>query len=146
MSTRWPACATAQGAGAEFVILCDTNGGAVPWEIEEIAQRDHRLSGLGRRTALTAAGFGIHTHDDAGVGVADRAGRASAPVALSCRARVNGVGEGVGDSDLSAAVANLQLKLGVRCLEDDRRPAPDQASPASSPRRRMWRMTHDSLM
>ncbi len=103
--------AAAQEAGAEVVVLCDTNGGTMPWEIEACvaATRTH----LAGRTA-TPAGLGIHTHDDSGLAVAN----ALAAVRAGCtqvQGTINGIGERVGNCDLCTVIPNLQLKLGVRC-------------------------------
>ena len=107
--------AAAQEAGAEVVVLCDTNGGTMPWEIEACvaATRTH----LAGRTA-TPAGLGIHTHDDSGLAVAN----ALAAVRAGCtqvQGTINGIGERVGNCDLCTVIPNLQLKLGVRGLEDE---------------------------
>ncbi len=96
-------------AGADWLVLCDTNGGTMPWEVGEIV-RDAIAHAPG-------ASFGIHTHNDAGVGVAN----ALAAVRAGCtqvQGTVNGYGERVGNCDLITAVANLKLKLHDDCLSD----------------------------
>ncbi|MCL5994997.1 MAG: citramalate synthase [Chloroflexi bacterium] len=101
-------------AGADWLVLCDTNGGAMPWEVEEIVRTT--LSALG--TQYPALKFGIHTHNDAGVGVAN----ALAGVRAGCtqvQGTVNGYGERVGNCDILTTIANLQLKLGHTCLSDE---------------------------
>jgi len=112
--------AAAQGAGADVVVLCDTNGGSMPWEIEEIVRKTR--THLAERAYLAeqpgAAALGIHTHDDAGMAVAN----ALAAVRAGCaqvQGTLNGIGERVGNCNLCTVIPNLQLKLGVRCLEDD---------------------------
>ena len=66
-------------AGAEYVVLCDTNGGTLPWEVEEIVARSAAAPGRARRRARGSpdarADLGIHTHDDGGAGGGQRAGR-----------------------------------------------------------------------
>ena len=106
--------AAAQEAGADVVVLCDTNGGTMPWEIEEIVRKT--------RMHLTeqpgASALGIHTHDDAGMAAAN----ALAAVRAGCiqvQGTLNGIGERVGNCNLCTVIPNLQLKLGVRCLEDE---------------------------
>lgn len=106
--------AAAQEAGAEVVVLCDTNGGAMPWEVEETvhATRAHLATTGARRAQL-----GIHTHDDGGVAVAN----ALAAVRAGCtqvQGTVNGFGERVGNCNLCTVVPDLQLKLGLPCLDD----------------------------
>ncbi len=125
------ACVTAaQAAGAEAIVLCETNGGALPWEVEEVvrATREH-LAAAGDNPLqqplwpTVGAGsprpysLGIHTHDDSGLGVAN----ALAAVRAGCtqvQGTVNGFGERVGNCNLCTVVPDLQLKLGLRCLED----------------------------
>lgn len=124
------ACVTAaQAAGAEVVVLCDTNGGALPWEVEEIvrATREHLRAACGPiaqrslwptpEPAGRPAQLGIHTHDDGGLAVAN----ALAAVRAGCtqvQGTVNGFGERVGNCNLCTVVPDLQLKLGLRCVED----------------------------
>ncbi len=124
------ACATAaQAAGADVVVLCETNGGALPWEVEEIvpATRDHLRAACRRLDqqplwpesdqAIRPAQLGIHTHDDGGLAVAN----ALAAVRSGCtqmQGTVNGFGERVGNCNLCTVVPDLQIKLGLRCLED----------------------------
>jgi 2-isopropylmalate synthase len=101
-------------AGADYVVLCDTNGGALPWEVERIVAetRDYLIAAGGRRAPL-----GIHTHDDGGVGVAN----ALAAVQAGCtqvQGTINGYGERVGNCNLVSVIPNLQLKMGYTCLPD----------------------------
>ncbi|MCL4504450.1 MAG: citramalate synthase [Chloroflexi bacterium] len=96
-------------AGADWLVLCETNGGAMPWEVEQIVRETI--------AAAPGASFGIHTHNDAGVGVAN----ALAGVRAGCtqvQGTVNGYGERVGNCDLITAIANLKLKLRDDCLSD----------------------------
>ncbi len=108
-------CVTAaQGAGADAVVLCDTNGGTMSWEIEEIVRKTR--SHLAHQPG--AAALGIHTHDDAGMAVANTL----AAVRAGCtqvQGTLNGIGERVGNCNLCTVIPNLQLKMGVRCLADD---------------------------
>ena len=96
----------AQEAGASVLVLCDTNGGTMPEQIAEAvaAVKEH-----------TSVRLGIHTHNDAGVAVAN------ALAAIRCGAShaqgtINGFGERCGNMDLIPLVANLQLKYGLECL------------------------------
>ncbi|HEX2161040.1 MAG TPA: citramalate synthase [Thermoleophilaceae bacterium] len=99
-------------AGAENLTLCDTNGATLPGAISEAtAAVVQELGG--------AAQVGIHTHDDAGCGVANSL------VAVERGARlvqgtVNGYGERCGNANLLTILANLQLKLGYDCVEPGR--------------------------
>ncbi len=102
--------AGAEEAGAEALVLCDTNGGTLPDEVERIVSEVY---------AATDAQIGIHCHNDAGCAVANSlaAVRAGATQVQGC---VNGYGERAGNADLSAAIANLSLKLNVRTIDPDR--------------------------
>ena len=98
----------AQAGGATRLILCDTNGGAMPDWIDQAVRRVREQ--LGADVAL-----GIHTHNDAGVAVAN----ALTAVAAGCmhvQGTINGVGERCGNADLTTLAANLVLKLGMDCL------------------------------
>ncbi len=96
----------AMRGGAEIVVLCDTNGGTLPWQIEEIA------------SAVSAAinfPFGIHTHNDGECAVANTL--AAVRVGASqVQGTINGYGERCGNANLCAIIADLELKLGKRCL------------------------------
>ncbi len=99
--------------GASTVVLCDTNGGSLPHEIEAgvIAVRE-RLAGQPVR-------LGIHTHNDSGMAVANSviAVRAGADMV---QGTVNGYGERCGNADLTALVPILQVKMGRPCVPADR--------------------------
>ena len=101
----------ARDAGADWLVLCDTNGGTMPWEIEEIVRET--ISALS--TQHSALKFGIHTHNDAGLAVAN----ALAAVRAGCsqvQGVVNGYGERVGNCNLIDTIANLKLKLDDECV------------------------------
>src|SRR5688572_10816468 len=96
----------AQEGGASVLCLCDTNGGSLPELVEEAVERVRKE---------TSVKVGIHTHNDAGLAVANAlaAVRAGADHA---QGTMNGVGERCGNMDLTTLVANLQLKYHVDCL------------------------------
>ncbi len=97
--------AAAEG-GADVLVLCDTNGGSLPWEIAEItAQMGERF-----QTPL-----GVHTHDDGGNGVANTLSAVRAG-ATHVQGTVNGYGERVGNANLCTIIPNLQLKMGYACV------------------------------
>jgi 2-isopropylmalate synthase len=100
----------AADAGAENVTLCDTNGSSLPNQVADATARV--LEEL-------AVPVGIHTHEDAGCGVAN------ALVAVERGARLvqgtmNGYGERCGNANLVTILADLQLKLGYSCIEPER--------------------------
>ena len=96
---------TAAEAGAEVVVLCDTNGGMLPHWVTEIVQD----------VAATGARLGIHAHNDTGCAVANSmaAVKAGATHLQGC---INGYGERTGNADLITSVANLELKLGMKVI------------------------------
>jgi 2-isopropylmalate synthase len=102
---------TALEAGAETVVCCDTNGGTLPHDVASAMA--HVVSGVGGR----GAGIGIHTHDDAGCGVAN-ALAAVQQGATHVQGTVNGYGERCGNANLISIIPSLQLKLGYQCLTD----------------------------
>ncbi|MGD1059265.1 MAG: citramalate synthase [Solirubrobacteraceae bacterium] len=101
----------AAGAGAERLVLCDTNGGSLPPHI--------RTAFAVVSEALPGVALGIHTHDDSGCAVANTL------TAVECGATqvqgtVNGIGERTGNANLITIIADLQLKMGVQLLSPER--------------------------
>ncbi len=102
----------AEEAGAETLVLCDTNGGTLPYEVERIVE-----TVLGRFETQV----GVHFHNDSGCAVANSlAGVAMG--ATHVQGCVNGYGERAGNADLSAVVPDLSLKLRVSTIPDERLP------------------------
>ena len=102
--------AAAEEAGAEALVLCDTNGGSLPDDVGQ-AVADVR--------ARTTAQLGIHCHNDAGCAVANSLVAVQAGV-TQVQGCINGYGERAGNTDLSAAIPNLSLKLHIRTIPADR--------------------------
>jgi 2-isopropylmalate synthase len=116
-------------AGADVLVLCDTNGGSLPSEVAEIVRtvREHleprtknqepgstTVDGS-RFSVLRSPVLGIHTHNDGALAVAN----ALAAVQAGCthvQGTINGYGERCGNMDLIPLIANLQLKLGYSCV------------------------------
>ena len=96
-------------AGATTLVLCDTNGGTLPTELKAIVGRTVR--------EFPDVEVGIHTHNDAGCGVANALAAVEAG-ATHVQGTVNGVGERTGNCDLVTTIANLQLKMGLKVVED----------------------------
>jgi 2-isopropylmalate synthase len=136
--------AAAARGGADCVVLCDTNGGSLPWEVEEAVERAvERLQnpllvplpeGEGAGPLLStengtghplAAGerrgiaIGIHTHDDAGCGVANTLAAVRAG-AVQVQGTINGYGERVANANLCSIIPDLQLKMGYDCVPLER--------------------------
>lgn len=102
---------TAQEAGADCLVLCDTNGGSLPGGIERI------LRELGKDDRLKTP-LGIHVHNDSDCAVANSI------VAVECgvvqvQGTINGLGERCGNANLCSIIPDLQLKLGYDCLNED---------------------------
>ena len=102
---------TAAEAGATTLVLCDTNGGTLPTELKAVVGRTVR--------EFPEVEIGIHTHNDAGCGVANALAAVEAG-ATHVQGTVNGVGERCGNCDLVTTIANLQLKMGLKILDDER--------------------------
>ncbi len=98
-------------AGAEWLVLCDTNGGTLPHEISAIV-RDV-VGAIPQPVQL-----GIHTHNDSDTAVAN-ALAAVMEGARMVQGTINGYGERCGNANLCSLIPNLQLKLGYTCLQDN---------------------------
>jgi 2-isopropylmalate synthase len=96
----------AEKAGVDVIALCDTNGGSLPGEIA-------RITGAAR--AGLRARLGIHTHDDAGLGVAN-ALAALETGASHVQGTINGYGERTGNCNLTSLIPNVAFKLGKTCV------------------------------
>ncbi len=92
--------------GAETVVLCDTNGGTLPWDLERII-RDLKPA--------IAHPFGIHTHNDSECAVINSL-TAVREGAMQVQGTINGVGERCGNANLISIMADLELKMGYECL------------------------------
>ncbi len=98
----------AKDAGADLVILCDTNGGSLPGFVGEVT-----------RTAVAHLGssVGIHTHNDSGLGVANALAAVEAG-ASQVQGTINGYGERVGNCNLVSVIPTLQLKYNIPVVPD----------------------------
>jgi 2-isopropylmalate synthase len=97
-------------AGADWLILCETNGGKLPWQVEEITRE------VGGRIQ---ARLGVHCHNDSGCAVAN----SLAAVRSGCtqiQGTINGYGERVGNADLVTILPNLQLKMGHQIVAPEK--------------------------
>jgi 2-isopropylmalate synthase len=96
--------------GADWLVLCETNGGmALSWELEEIVRA------VGK--AFPGTKLGIHAHNDSGTAVANSLAAVRAG-ATQVQGTVNGIGERCGNADLVPILANLQLKMGLSVVPD----------------------------
>lgn len=100
---------TAHEAGAEVVVLCDTNGGMLPHQVEQV---------VADVIGATGARIGAHCHNDTGCAAANSVAAVRAG-ATHVQGTVNGYGERTGNADLVTVAANLQFKLGLEAMEVD---------------------------
>ncbi|MCH2411699.1 MAG: citramalate synthase, partial [Acidimicrobiales bacterium] len=97
-------------AGADCLVLCDTNGGSLPGRVEATVRAV---------VAHLDTPVGVHLHNDTGCGIANAlAGVAGG--ATHVQGTINGYGERVGNCDLVPIIANLSLKMGVETLPEGR--------------------------
>ncbi len=99
----------AQDAGADVIVLCDTNGGTMPYEVEKI-------TAMVRKEIKVP--LGIHTHNDADMAAANTI-MAVRMGATQVQGTINGYGERCGNANLCSVIPNLKLKLGVECIPDE---------------------------
>jgi 2-isopropylmalate synthase len=108
-------------AGAEWLVLCDTNGGTLPHEVTTIVQTVQAWVDQQSPAADldTLPRLGIHTHNDAGTAVANALAAVMEGAAM-VQGTINGYGERCGNANLCSVMPNLQLKLGKPCIPADR--------------------------
>jgi 2-isopropylmalate synthase len=94
----------AEKAGADCIVLCDTNGGRLPKEIAQVTA--FAISKLN-------CPVGIHTHNDCGFGVANAIAAVEAG-AMQVQGTINGYGERTGNCNLISVIPTLHLKMGLR--------------------------------
>jgi 2-isopropylmalate synthase len=99
-------------SGATHLVLCDTNGGSLPFEVQDIV-------GAVQRHVGNDIIIGIHCHDDTGCAVANSLAAVHSG-ARHVQGTLNGLGERTGNTNLTTVIPNLQLKLGYTCLPDGR--------------------------
>ena len=98
----------AEHAGADMIVLCDTNGGSLPSEVGRITVQ--------ARAKLQAA-IGIHTHNDIGLATANAIAAIEAG-ATQVQGTINGYGERTGNCNLTSTIPTLALKMEKRCLPE----------------------------
>ncbi|MDZ7956628.1 MAG: citramalate synthase [Aulosira sp. DedQUE10] len=113
-------------SGAEWLVLCDTNGGTLPHEITQIVQavishlsivicQEPMTNDKGQ---MTIPQIGIHTHNDCDMAVANALAAVMAGATM-VQGTINGYGERCGNANLCSLIPNLQLKLGHSCIGED---------------------------
>jgi 2-isopropylmalate synthase len=101
---------TALAAGADFIVLCDTNGGCLPHEICSMVKK---IS-----AHVPPEKMAIHVHNDGGLAVANTIAAVQKGVVM-VQGTINGYGERCGNADLISVIANLQFKMGKKCLPSE---------------------------
>jgi len=110
----------AVGGGADAIVFCDTNGGSLPHEVETMVHEviEH-FKGTGDISQKeNPIHFGIHTHNDSGLAVANSIAAVRAGVVM-VQGTINGYGERCGNADLTTIIPILKLKMGYPCLSDE---------------------------
>jgi 2-isopropylmalate synthase len=100
---------TAAEAGADCLVLCDTNGGTFTTRLAEAVRAAHEA---------VSAPLGIHAHNDADVAVAN----SLAAIEAGCthvQGTINGYGERCGNANLISIIADLKLKMGIDCVSEE---------------------------
>jgi 2-isopropylmalate synthase len=98
----------AQDAKADWIVLCDTNGGTLPDEVQSIIKE------VKKKISLP---LGIHVHNDAEVAVANTVLAVKEGIRLA-QGTINGYGERCGNANLCSIIPNLKLKMGIHCITD----------------------------
>lgn len=99
----------AMEGGADCIVLCDTNGGSMPWEIADYVQRVQSI--------FPDVEVGIHTHNDGEMAVANSLSAVKAG-ASHVQGTINGYGERCGNANLCSIIPDLILKMDVDCLPE----------------------------
>ena len=99
----------AESAGADWIVLCDTNGGTLPGEVHSIFEEVKKT--------ITAK-MGIHAHNDSEVAVANSLTAVQAG-AEQVQGTINGIGERCGNANLVSTISNLKIKMGIDCITDE---------------------------
>ncbi|MDY6855376.1 MAG: citramalate synthase [Thermodesulfobacteriota bacterium] len=100
---------SAQDTGVDCIILCDTNGGSMPFEIQEIIEEVRKS---------IKVPLGIHTHNDSEMAVANAIIAVKSGV-KQIQGTINGYGERCGNANLCSVIPNLKLKLNIDCISSE---------------------------
>jgi 2-isopropylmalate synthase len=103
------ALGTAAEAGADWLVLCDTNGSSLPEQV---------TAALQSVSAQVKARYGVHTHNDSELAVANSLAAVQAG-ARQVQGTINGYGERCGNANLVSLIPTLQLKMGFPCVSAD---------------------------
>ncbi len=112
--------AAALDGGADFIVLCDTNGGTLPFELESImTEVQQQMNSISTGPSQNAsAKLGIHSHNDCGMAVANSI-TAVQNGAVMVHGTMNGYGERCGNADLTSIIPVLDIKMGRECITQE---------------------------
>ncbi|HDP69878.1 MAG TPA: citramalate synthase, partial [Actinobacteria bacterium] len=108
----------AERAGADCIVLCDSNGGSIPAQIKEV---------FGEVKKHVDVPLGIHAHNDSDCAVANSLAAVEAG-AVQVQGTINGYGERCGNANLVSIIPNLVVKIGIPCLSEDKLPLLSEVS------------------
>ncbi len=110
---------TAAAAGADYLVLCDTNGGSLPFDIETILRDVQKsLSDVDPQICgTTPCRLGVHAHNDCGLAVANSVTAVHAG-AVMVHGTINGYGERCGNADLTSIIPIIGLKMNRPCISE----------------------------
>ncbi|MCK5257029.1 MAG: citramalate synthase [Deltaproteobacteria bacterium] len=97
----------ASKAGADCIVLCDTNGGTLPHQLSDIINEVKKH--------ITKTPLGIHTHNDSELAVANSILAIQLGIS-QVQGTINGIGERCGNANLCSIISNLRLKLNCNCI------------------------------
>ncbi len=111
---------TAIDAGAEFIVLCDTNGGSLTFEIESIINEvtGQLCKTYNKNPDSLSVKLGIHTHNDSNLAVANSIQAVKAG-AVMVQGTINGYGERCGNADLTSIIPILYFKMDRKCVSEE---------------------------
>jgi len=112
--------AAALDGGADFIVLCDTNGGTLPFELESIiAEVQQQMNNISTGPSQNASvKLGIHSHNDCGMAVANSI-TAVQNGAVMVHGTMNGYGERCGNADLTSIIPILSIKMDRACVTQE---------------------------
>ncbi|MCK9229728.1 MAG: citramalate synthase [Syntrophales bacterium] len=99
----------ALSSGADWIVLCDTNGGSMTWELVDMIEDVKKI--------VPPERLGIHVHNDCGLAVANSIAAVNAGVPM-VQGTINGYGERCGNADLVTIIGNVHLKMGRHCIPE----------------------------
>ncbi|MEJ2219783.1 MAG: citramalate synthase [Desulfobacterales bacterium] len=112
--------AAALDGGADFIVLCDTNGGTLPFELESIiAEVQQHLDSISTGPPQNGSvKLGIHSHNDCGMAVANSITAVQNGIVM-VHGTVNGYGERCGNADLTSIIPILSIKMNRECVSQE---------------------------